>query len=59
MFEVKTAVQFDDDDVWIGRVLISKCGGNDEWTAYLDNDVEKEFETLEQAVTYCLEQAND
>ncbi|MBD0511895.1 hypothetical protein [Acinetobacter baumannii] len=48
-----------DDDVWIGSVLISKCGGNDEWTAYLDNDVEKEFETLEQAVTYCLEQAND
>ena len=46
MFEVKTAVQFDDDDVWIGSVLISKCGGNDEWTAYLDNDVEKEFETF-------------
>lgn len=59
MFEVKTSVQFDNDDVWVGSVLISKCGGNDEWTAFLDNDVDKEFETLEQAVTYCLEQVND
>ncbi|EOG9265795.1 hypothetical protein ACLK9X_001485 [Acinetobacter baumannii] len=46
-------------DFKIFCILVFKCGGNDEWTAYLDNDVEKEFETLEQAVTYCLEQAND
>ncbi|MDV7581540.1 hypothetical protein R4795_15035 [Acinetobacter baumannii] len=59
MIEVKTAVQFDGDDVWLGSVLISKCGDDERWTAYLDNDAEKEFESLEHAVTYCLEQAND
>lgn len=52
MIEVINSVQFDDDDVWVGSVLNSKCRGNDEWTAFLDNDIEKEFEILEQAVTY-------
>lgn len=59
MVNVEAVVKLDGDDVWVNGDLISKCGGNENWTAFLDNDVEKEFETLEQAVTYCLEQAND
>lgn len=59
MIEVEAVVELDGDDVWVNGDLISKCGGYENWTAFLDNDVEKEFETLEQAVTYCLEQAND
>lgn len=55
MIEVNTAVLFDGDDVWLGSVLISKCGDDEGWTAYLDNDAEKEFETLEQAISYCME----
>lgn len=55
MVKVESTVKFDCDDVWVGSALISKCGGSDEWAAFLDNNVEKEFETLEQAVTYCLE----
>ncbi|AUM27170.1 hypothetical protein ACT4VJ_14530 [Acinetobacter baumannii] len=59
MIKAESGVEFDGDDVWIGSVLISKCFGNEEWTAFLDNDVEKEFETLELAVTYCLEHNNE
>lgn len=59
MVKVESTVKFDGDDVWVGGALISKCGGNDEWAAFLDNNVEKEFETLEQAVTYCLEYNNE
>lgn len=59
MIEVKAVVELDGDDIWVNGDLISKCDGDEEWTAFLDNNVQKEFETLEQAVTYCLEQAND
>ncbi|MDC4584725.1 hypothetical protein NQ814_08460 [Acinetobacter baumannii] len=59
MIKAESGVEFDGDDVWIGSVLISRYFGNEEWTAFLDNDVEKEFETLELAVTYCLEHNNE
>lgn len=59
MIKAKTGVKFNGDDVWVNGDLISKCDGDEEWIAFLDNKIQKEFETLEQAVTYCLEQAND
>ena len=52
-------VRFSDDDVWVGRTMISKCGGDDSWWLFGDDDLEKEFETLEQAVAFCLEQSHE
>ncbi len=51
-------VKFDGDDVWVNGDLISRCAFTGNWTAFLDN-VDEEFETLEQAVAYSLEQSHD
>ncbi len=51
-------VRFNGDDVWVNGDLISRCDFDDVWTAFLDNDIRKEFETLEEAVKYCLEQGH-
>ena len=52
-------VCFDGDDVWVNNNLISQCGGDDEWWFFGDDDFEKEFETLEAAVAFSLEQGNE
>lgn len=51
-------VRFDGDDVWVNGDLISRCDFDDVWTAFLGGGIEKEFETLEEAVKYCLEQSH-
>lgn len=48
-------VRFDNDDVWVGKTMISQCGGDESWWLFGDDNFEKEFETLEAAVAFCLE----
>ncbi|WP_171194719.1 hypothetical protein [Acinetobacter sp. A47] len=50
-------IEFDGDDIWINCNLISKCGWDGKWFAFL-GDEEKEFDTLEEAAKYCLEKAD-
>lgn len=52
-------IEFDGDDIWISGDLIARCPFKGTWTVFLDNDVQKVFETLEQAVAFCLEQSHE
>lgn len=58
MIEVES-MEFDGDDIWLNGDLISRSNYTGKWNAFLDNDAGGEFETLEQAVAYCLEQSHD
>ncbi|ENW92795.1 hypothetical protein [Acinetobacter dispersus] len=46
------------DDLWINGELITNYGA-EEWFVFLDNNIQKEFETLEEAVKCCLEESHD
>jgi len=50
-----TKVGFRDDDIWLNGDLISRCQFEDVWIVFDCSNEEKEFETLEKAVAYCLE----
>lgn len=51
-------IEFKGNNIWINGDLIT-IYGDEEWFVFLDNNIQKEFETLEEAVKCCLEQSHD
>ncbi|MEQ1064617.1 hypothetical protein ABLB96_15170 [Acinetobacter sp. XH1741] len=56
MIEAKSGVEFDGNDIWLNGDLISKCDVEDKWLVFGDIDTKSGFESLEEAIKFCLEQ---
>ena len=55
---IEVEVQFDGDDIWVNSDLIFKL--DEKWGAIVDHkDLDTEFETLEEAVAYCLKEKEE